>query len=128
MDLKLNKVSDRKRDKLIKSFKKKYVNCSLLEEKILIWNSLSVMTKLCEFQDLSKIYIEKNKALYLFIDAYNCVFKLKYFEILEYLFNLEPWESIDGLIFDEELKWFIALTHDDIALKYGDIPVVARQL
>ena len=125
----LNVVNKKKKEELIQKFKQKYIDVSLLSKRILLWNALKVEveTELCRFEELSKFKIEETRYLYLYDDRNDVLYKLKYSEILDFIYNREPWEYFDGLIFDEELDWFIALTHEDLALIYGEIPVVARQ-
>jgi len=33
--------------------------------------------------------------------------------------NLEPWEEVDGILFDKELNWVLAFTHEDVLLAVG---------
>ncbi len=51
------------------------------------------------------LYDEREKALY----------TARWREITDYIHSLESWEeAIDLLIFDRSLRWFAAITHEDL--------------
>ena len=47
------------------------------------------------------------------------MYTAKFKEIVDYINRLEPWEEIDAEIFDDLLRWYICVTHEDFCITYG---------
>ena len=43
-----------------------------------------------------------------------------FFEICEEISQLEPWDEIDALIFDETFTWTIAITHEEFLIRISE--------
>ena len=103
----------------IKIFKDKYVNTVLLEKNILLWNSLNV--ELNKISKIELLYFLENfkKNIVFYNERTKIVEKLKNIDIIKMIENKKYWNDIDFIIFNAEINWFIAYTHEDIILSYG---------
>jgi hypothetical protein len=64
---------------------------------------------------LNKQWDASKKVLY-YDERTNYLFESSFFEICEKMSQLEPWDEIDALIFDETFTWTIAITHEDFLI------------
>lgn len=37
-------------------------------------------------------------------------------DVVTYILELEPWELVDACVFNREMKWVLAVTHEDVLL------------
>ena len=37
-------------------------------------------------------------------------------EVITYILELEPWDQVDACVFNREMKWVLAVTHEDALL------------
>ena len=37
-------------------------------------------------------------------------------EVVTYILELEPWDQVDACIFNREMQWVLAVTHEDALL------------
>ena len=51
-------------------------------------------------------YDERDKTLY----------ATKMEEVVTYILKLEPWDQVDACVFNREMKWVLAVTHEDALL------------
>jgi len=103
----------------IQNFIQRYVDVLLLDERKLIWNSLTVDTKVIKTNELNKIHMNICEQLLLYDERKKEIFTIKYCDLLVHIDELEPWEEVDYLVFNNTLDWFIAITHEDKSLLYG---------
>jgi len=105
-------------ERILSEFKKLYINDSF-PERILYINHLKQHAEEISFDSIHGIGIQKDKVLYMYHERLKTLYSTNFDEICTYVEQLEPWEYIDCLVFDEEMKWFLALTHDEKILRYN---------
>ncbi|MCL2151267.1 MAG: hypothetical protein FWH50_03490, partial [Coriobacteriia bacterium] len=57
--------------------------------------------------------------VYIYLDRTEELFLTQFSDICSYVDELEPWDEIDAVIFDETLDWVIAITHEDFSMTIG---------
>lgn len=103
---------------LLDKFKERYINKSY-PERILFINHLNRYDKAISFEQIREINIPKEKSLLMYHERLKIVYVTNFEQICLYVEQLEPWEEIDCLIFDEELNWFLGLNHNEKVLIYN---------
>jgi hypothetical protein len=112
------KMEEKESNEILNEFKKRYINNSY-PERILFINHLKKYDSTIPFDQLREINIPKEKKLFMYHERLKTVYSTNFQQICMYVEQLEPWEDIDCLIFDEEMNWFIGLTHDEKVLRYN---------
>lgn len=111
------KVETKEAEKVLGKFKDRYINKSY-PERVLFINHLNKYDKTISFDNLHEIHIDNEKSLYMYHERLKTLYITNFKQICLYVEQLEPWEEIDCLIFDEELNWFLGLNHDEKVLIY----------
>ena len=57
-------------------------------------------------EDRVFFYDERDKTLY----------ATKMEEVVTYILKLEPWDQVDACVFNREMEWVLAVTHEDALL------------
>lgn len=79
----------------------------------LMWNAFKHKPLLITFEEAKGLPITHSKKIYFYLERQNKLYLTYYSKICDYVENLEPWEEIDGYVFDESYEWIIAITHED---------------
>ena len=95
------------RSKLIHAFAKDY---DLTSDRL--WNCLRVRPLCREFSEVEKLSIPG--PVFFYEERCGETYQTTFAEVCDYLNQLEPWEFIDGYIFDESYRWLICITHEDL--------------
>ena len=95
------------RSKLIHAFAKEY---DLTSDRL--WNCLRVRPLCSEFSEVEKLSIPGPVSFY--EERCGETYQTTFAEVCNYLNQLEPWEFIDGYVFDESYRWLICITHEDL--------------
>lgn len=111
-------IEAKKADIILDKFKERYINKSY-PERILFINHLNKYDKAISFEQIREINIPKEKSLFMYHERLKIVYVTNFEQICLYVEQLEPWEEIDCLIFDEELNWFLGLNHNEKVLIYN---------
>lgn len=45
-------------------------------------------------------------------------------QIIRFVQSFEPWDEVDACIFDKDIHWGVAITHEDKILGWGNINIV----
>lgn len=105
-------------DRILDKFKKIYIDESY-PERILFINHLNRYDEIIPFERLREVNIPKEKSLFMYHERLKTIYITNFKQICLYVEQLEPWEDIDCLIFDEELNWFLGLNHSEEVLLYN---------
>jgi hypothetical protein len=111
------KVKGEKTKAILDEFKSMYID-EKYPEKILFSNHLKAKPKIKELAELRNI-MPKYKNLYYYDERSKELFYSCYEEICQYVEELEPWDEVDGLIFDNDMKWLVVINHEDVILTVG---------
>lgn len=109
-------------DRILGKFKKIYIDKSY-PERILFINHLNRYDEIIPFERLREVNIPKENSLFMYHERLKTIYITNFEQICLYVEQLEPWEDIDCLIFDEELNWFLGLNHSEEVLLYN---IIAR--
>lgn len=113
-----DKVEFNEADRIQDKFKKIYIDKSY-PERILFINHLNRYDETIPFERLREVNIPKEKSLFMYHERLKTIYITNFEQICLYVEQLEPWEEIDCLIFDEEFSWFLGLNHSEEVLLYN---------
>jgi hypothetical protein len=105
-------------EKILDKFKERYID-KIYPERLLFINHLNRYDKIISFEQLNQVNIPEDKTLLIFHERLKTVYYTTFKQICLYVDQLEPWEEIDCLIFDEELSWFLGLNHNEKAILFN---------
>ena len=111
-----------------------YVDEDKLRKYGLLWNSLNdTVKRVClNFSQVSALNFFKhmgNRVLFLYDERKRSLCQIRWNEIVHFLNSLEPWEdNIDWLIFETDLSWFIAVTHEDLLTICAGTPFIQEDM
>ena len=80
--------------------------------KVLMINHLKYK-KLINVDSLRDINIGHRKKVYFYDDRDKTLFLTYYKNVCMYIEQLEPWEEVDCLIFNNTFKWIIGYNHEE---------------
>lgn len=112
------RIDDAEAEKILGEFRRRYINDSY-PERILYINHLKQHDREVPFNRIRDIRMPKDKVLYMYHERLKTLYTTSFDQICTYVEQLEPWEDIDCLVFDEDMEWFLALTHDEKVLRYN---------
>lgn len=95
------------RSKLIRAFAKEY---DLQSNRL--WNCLRRKLLCEEFSVVERLSIKGNVLFY--EERCGETYLTTFDEVCCYINQLEPWEFIDGYVFDDSYSWLICITHEDL--------------
>lgn len=95
------------RSKLIKAFAKEY---DLHSNRL--WNCLRRKPRREEFSSVEKLQIKGN--VFFYEERCGETYLTTFNKVCFYINQREPWEFIDGYVFDDSYSWLICITHEDL--------------
>ena len=106
---------------IIERFRDRYVDRKRMTRVILMWNSFLPQYKprCLPTEELSHLNIPGDKRVVFYREPENLLYKTTFSAVVEYVCQLEPWESVDAYVFDGTMDWVIAITHEDAILCLG---------
>ena len=99
--------SSKYRSKLIKAFAKEY-DLSFNR----LWNCLRTKPQCREFSEVKRLPIQG--PVFFYEERCGETYRTTFDKVCGYVNQLEPWECIDGYVFDESYSWLICITHEDL--------------
>lgn len=111
-------VQTEESNRLLEEFKKLYIDNDY-PERILYINHLRKIYKIFSIEKLREISIPNKRNLVIYHERIKKVYRTNFADICQYVEQLEPWEDIDCLIFDDSFKWFLGINHSDEIFIYG---------
>lgn len=92
---------------LIQAFAKEY---DLTSDRL--WNCLRTRPLCREFSEVERLPIQGPVLFY--EERCGETYRTTFDKVCSYVNQLEPWEYIDGYLFDERYRWLICITHEDL--------------
>lgn len=117
-EFKGTKVEDNKSEQILGKFKERFINESY-PERILFINHLNKIEKTIPVEELRNVKLPQEYNIYMYHERLKTVYLTSFEEICMYIEQLEPWQDVDCLVFDEGFEWFLGITHNDTILLYG---------
>ena len=108
---------------ILTSFIERYVDREKLKRYILMWNSFAYKPKCLPIEAVQDITFTSDKAVLFYDEREKILYGTTMEDVVYFIKNLEPWDQVDACIFDEDMNWVIAVTHEDAILCLGDIVV-----
>ncbi|MBY9007848.1 MAG: hypothetical protein KGD63_13990 [Candidatus Lokiarchaeota archaeon] len=124
-DLNFHKIKDTAR--FLDIFIDKYVDKSLIKDRILLWNSLKVKVNLADLKEIYNLNIDHNEIIMLYDERERNLYRVRYMFFLDQYKQLEYWEDPDYLIINEKMEWFIAITHEEFMLIYDKSNIIRNR-
>lgn len=113
-----SEIEENRAKGILENFKERYVNESY-PQRILFINHLNLIEKKIPTERIRELNISNELDLFMYHERLKVVYITKFEDVCKYVEQLEPWEDIDCLVFDEKLNWYIGITHDDTLLING---------
>ena len=85
----------------------------------LIWCNFRNECKVYSTEELFQSQLKIDGNVYFYNERTQELFLCDFRTVQSYVNNLEPWDEIDAEIFDYNLEWIIAVTHEDVSMVYG---------
>lgn len=108
---------------ILARFIKRYVDTEKLQKYILLWNSLfdGLTVKCLPIDEIENLPFEPDKAV-LFYDERQKIFcSTTIKDVIDYVQSFDPWDEVDACLFDQDMDWAAAITHEDRLLCWGSI-------
>jgi len=112
------RIGTEEAEEILREFKRRYINDSY-PERVLYINHLKQHDGEISFDRIRDISMPEDEMLYMYHERLKTLYATSFDQICMYVEQLEPWEDIDCLVFDEDMNWFLALTHDEKVLRYN---------
>lgn len=106
------KIEGKVKQQIIENFKTQYVN-DTYPERILMINHLKSIEKIMPIEKLKDIVMPRYHNIFFYHERQKNLYITNFKDICMYIEQLEPWEDVDCLIFDEKLEWYLGITHSD---------------
>lgn len=104
------KLCEEEIKKLVAKVEGKFTNNS---DTKLMWNKFVGKPRCVPFEMINKLDIPNHTSLYFYLEREDEIYICDLNNIIEFINCFEPWDETDAYIFDDELKWIIAITHED---------------
>ena len=106
---------------IIERFRDRYVDRERMSRVMLMWNSFLPQYKprCLPVEKITELSISGDKRVVFYQEPENLLYGTKFSAVVNYVRQLEPWESIDAYVFDGTMDWVVAITHEDAILCLG---------
>lgn len=108
---------------ILARFVERYVDKEKLKRYILMWNSFVCETRCLPMEAIRDIAIPSDKEVFFYNEREQILYGTTMKNVVCFVENLEPWDQVDACIFDWDMNWVIAVTHEDAILCSGDINI-----
>ena len=102
------------------SILKDFINHHVDREKLriygLMWNSFKRRPRCLPMEKIRDIPIPSDDRLFFYDERSRALYATKMADVVVYILGLEPWEQVDACVFNREMKWVLAVTHEDALL------------
>ena len=108
---------------ILTQFLERYVDSEKLKRYTLIWNSFVTKPKCLPIEAIQDMAIPLDKEVFFYDEREKLLYGTTMEDVVYFVKNLEPWDRVDACIFDGDMNWVIAVTHEDAILCLGDINI-----
>ncbi len=110
---------------ILTRFIKRYVDREKLKKYYLLWNSLNknFTVKCLPIEKIKNLPFPLDKSVLLYDERQKMLYGTTIKDVIDFVQSFEPWDKIDACIFDKEIDWGVAITHEDKILCWGDINI-----
>lgn len=101
---------------ILKDFAEHYVDKEKLRKYGLMWNSFARKPKCISMEEIRDIPIPPEDMIFFYDERDKTLYAARMEEVVTYILKLEPWDQVDACVFNREMKWVLAVTHEDALL------------
>ena len=101
---------------ILKDFAEHFVDKEKLRKYGLMWNSFVGKPKCIPMEEIRDIPILPEDRVFFYNERDKTLYATKMEEVVSYILKLEPWNQVDACVFNREMKWVLAVTHEDALL------------
>ena len=100
---------------IMERFRDRYVDRERLARVVLMWNSFLAQYKprCLPVEKITELGIPDDKQVYFYQEPENLLYRTTFSAVVDYVQQLEPWESVDAYVFDGTMDWVVVITHED---------------
>lgn len=98
---------------ILANFIERYVDEEKLKQYILMWNSFIYKPRCLPVEAIQNIALPSDKVVFFYDEREKMLYSTTMKDVLYFVENIEPWDQIDACIFDKDMNWVIAVTHED---------------
>lgn len=111
--------------RILTCFIKQYVDTEKLKKYYLLWNSLNknLIVKCLPIEKIRNLPFPSDKSVLLYDERQKMLYGTTIKDVISFVQSLEPWDEVDACIFDKEIDWGVAITHEDKILCWGNIAI-----
>lgn len=113
-----NIVERQESQQVLERFKQFFIDDNY-PERILMINHLNKIEKKLPIEELRDVDVPRTDNIYIYHERLQILYLTNFEQICIYINQLEPWEDVDCLVFDESFTWFIGITHNESLLLSG---------
>lgn len=107
---------------VLTSFIDRYVDREKLKRYFLMWNSFVYRPKFrLPIEAIQNISLPFDKTVFFYEEREKTLYTTTMKDVVCFVEDLEPWDQVDACVFDKDMNWVIAVTHEDVILCWGDI-------
>ena len=106
---------------ILARFTKRYIDREKREKYYLLWNSLNkdLIVKCLPIEKIKNFPLPPNKSVFLYDERQKIFYGTTIKDIIDFVQSFELWDEVDACIFDEDMDWGAAITHEDKILCWG---------
>lgn len=101
---------------ILKDFAEHYVDKEKLRKYGLMWNSFARKPKCISMEEIRDIPIPPEDRVFFYDERDKTLYATKMEEVVTCILKLEPWDQVDACVFNREMEWVLAVTHEDALL------------
>ena len=107
-------------------FIKRYVDSEKLKKYFLLWNALrkDLGVKCFPREKIKLLSFHLDKSILFYDERKKILYSTTMKDVIDFLQNLTPWEEVDACLFDHDMDWGVAITHEDKMLCWGNVDMI----
>lgn len=111
---------------ILTCFIKRYADREKLKKYYLLWNSLNknLTVKCLPIENIKNLPFPSDKSVLLYDERQKMLYGTTINDVIRFVQSFEPWDEVDAFIFDKDIEWGVAITHEDKILCWGNINIV----
>jgi len=109
--------------RILTRFINRYVDREKLKKYYLMWNSLAEGQKVqcLPVEEIENLPLRPDEAVLLYDERQKILYGTTVKDVIDFVLSFEPWDEVDACVFDKDMDWVVAITHEDKILCWGDI-------
>lgn len=101
---------------VLKDFVEHFVDKEKLRKYGLMWNSFAQKPQCIPMDRIQDIPMPSDDRVFFYDERGKSLYATKMADVITYILELEPWDQVDACVFNREMGWVLAITHEDMLL------------